>query len=953
MLLVRHNPDAAITMSPATTVQCDALGRCSVHPFVQIRRKSTRTGQWKELLESCPLCAMDGRGGGSSVSGGSSVCSAASSSSRGGHAASTGGIDRSDRSSGYGSSSSDEGDGLDGSRRSRVSFHDGMEDEADDIRRNIAALRSLPYHGSDRGDDRSPSGSLSGLAGLPDASGSGRGVVDLSASGGGGGGSVVSTGARSALKRPKYKVCKSLMRRQLDDSNRVPKMSEDLDIDVESDDEDGHDKDAMVPRPVLEDSHEDIHGGIQGGREEEKEREIELEEDEDDEPPAERHETRRAGSGSGGQARSGGSVHGQGGRERRPPPRQSASFNGAPAPAPAQGQQRRPASFHGDDRGALRQQRQHQQQQQRFEDRRGSAGSSHSSSSSSTSRQKSSSRSARSRRESKRQQQRSASCHAGIRTPSAPEPAESAASRPDPEEFPCGQSRSSRDSSRAGGQSRGGGGGGSRQLAVVSPSGDVTARGGAGGAARGSSVPPPPRPEYNMVIRAPANFKDDVSAISFMGSVSTPPPPPPAGGGGQRMSHIGEEDESLDGECGGVGGDDDADRIDTNEYDRKGRCVRHPHVRLRKKKLFGRGWKVLMSACPDCCVDELKRIRLVEEGKRKASKRPSAPRAAAAPQQQAAEQQQQPQPQPRQVPPSQPGQGPRRSFHRDEPQEPRQGRQGSGGSFHGDGPADQQPPSSRRPSQRTGEPSRRRRSASTQRQNSLSSNQSSLPSQQQHPPPPKRSSSVTPGVSRSLVLTSAGSDVDTASLTEPSSDSSNEADGSKSRPPAGRRGQQQPPRPSSFHGGPVPSAREQGRKTMYVRKMMHTDRATGRTGRYTGRVDESFVPDGEGALTHDDGSVLEGEWRDGRLVSSGPVARRQPSSGGGGGGGGQRSRSGSRTRGGPREPSRDRHGSAHGARASGRSRSHSRTAGGRERSTSRSSAAGRHHHQLPVQGYGQ
>ena len=350
-----------------------------------------------------------------------------------------------------------------------------------------------------------------------------------------------------------------------------------------------------------------------------------------------------------------------------------------------------------------------------------------------------------------------------------------------------------------------------------------------------------------------------------------------------------------------------------------------------------------MSACPDCCVDELKRIRHVEEAKRKASKRSAASRASAAPQQQAVEHQQQTQ-QPRQGPPSQPGQGSRRSFHHDEQQESRQVRQGSGSSFHDDGPAE---PSSRRPSQRAAEPSRRRRSSSHQRQNSLASNQSSLLSQH-HPPPPKRSSSVTP-VSRSLVPLSAGSDVDTASLTEPSSDSSNEADGSKTRSPTIRRGHSQQPRPSSFHGGNVPSARDQGRKTMYVRKMMHTDRATGRTGRYTGRVDENFVPDGEGTLTHDDGSVWEGEWRDGRLVSSGPVARRQMSTGGGR----QRARSGSRTRT-PREPSRDRHGVAHGSRASsGRSRSHSRTVGVRERSTSRSSTAGRYHHPHTVQTYGQ
>ena len=52
----------------------------------------------------------------------------------------------------------------------------------------------------------------------------------------------------------------------------------------------------------------------------------------------------------------------------------------------------------------------------------------------------------------------------------------------------------------------------------------------------------------------------------------------------------------------------------TSDYDTKtGKCIHHPHIRLRKKKLCGKGWKVLMSACPDCCVSELRRIRLAEE----------------------------------------------------------------------------------------------------------------------------------------------------------------------------------------------------------------------------------------------------------------------------------------------------------------------------------------------------
>ena len=50
-----------------------------------------------------------------------------------------------------------------------------------------------------------------------------------------------------------------------------------------------------------------------------------------------------------------------------------------------------------------------------------------------------------------------------------------------------------------------------------------------------------------------------------------------------------------------------------NDFDSKGRCVRHPHVWLRKKRLFGYGWNVLMSACPDCCVDELRRLHAKEK----------------------------------------------------------------------------------------------------------------------------------------------------------------------------------------------------------------------------------------------------------------------------------------------------------------------------------------------------
>jgi hypothetical protein len=54
-------------------------------------------------------------------------------------------------------------------------------------------------------------------------------------------------------------------------------------------------------------------------------------------------------------------------------------------------------------------------------------------------------------------------------------------------------------------------------------------------------------------------------------------------------------------------GDDDTP-IKTYEYDHKGRCVRHPTYQLRKKKVF-KGWVTLMSNCPECCLDEMRRVK--------------------------------------------------------------------------------------------------------------------------------------------------------------------------------------------------------------------------------------------------------------------------------------------------------------------------------------------------------
>eukprot|EP00584_Thalassiosira_punctigera_P022537 CAMPEP_0172565920 /NCGR_PEP_ID=MMETSP1067-20121228/109967_1 /TAXON_ID=265564 ORGANISM="Thalassiosira punctigera, Strain Tpunct2005C2" /NCGR_SAMPLE_ID=MMETSP1067 /ASSEMBLY_ACC=CAM_ASM_000444 /LENGTH=56 /DNA_ID=CAMNT_0013356911 /DNA_START=36 /DNA_END=202 /DNA_ORIENTATION=+ len=50
------------------------------------------------------------------------------------------------------------------------------------------------------------------------------------------------------------------------------------------------------------------------------------------------------------------------------------------------------------------------------------------------------------------------------------------------------------------------------------------------------------------------------------------------------------------------------DKLNTAEYDAKGRCVRHPAIRLRKKKMFG-GWKIIIGHCPECCLDEMRRVR--------------------------------------------------------------------------------------------------------------------------------------------------------------------------------------------------------------------------------------------------------------------------------------------------------------------------------------------------------
>ena len=35
------------------------------------------------------------------------------------------------------------------------------------------------------------------------------------------------------------------------------------------------------------------------------------------------------------------------------------------------------------------------------------------------------------------------------------------------------------------------------------------------------------------------------------------------------------------------------------EYDKKGNCIHHPQIKLRKKKAL-RGWTILLNECPLC-----------------------------------------------------------------------------------------------------------------------------------------------------------------------------------------------------------------------------------------------------------------------------------------------------------------------------------------------------------------
>lgn len=501
------------------TCDVDNEGRCSSHPFVQLKRKG-RSGEWKALLDSCPLCLMD-----DSNRSGQSTSSASSAL-----------VPLSSENNTNNSNWELPLPLKSPMRDSKVKFATEMEGRQ--VRKDLqftlpssntyvvaSSSESLPGHAHDYDqddDDDDDDHTTSTSSHHPFSSM--RSSLSHSGNMFSGACSVVSTASAhsahsirssaqsvggslrtSALKSlPKYKACPKKMK---DDSEReVPTMSMDLDIDEDSESED---ESAVLPSTA------------DGDKDDMKE------------------ETKKLPL----------------------PPK-------LPKPQPPPARKQRSTSRHRESKSG----------------------------NSSTDRKRSSSKSSTKRSTITVQRRSSTDTN---ETPLS--------SRPDPEEFPCNVSA------------------GSNHHHIHQHQG---------------SPPPPsqqtlvrqnsPRPYTNVVVNH--NREDDeVSAISFMGSVQTCPVPPHYGHHhlhnssnsrhSQQCEPIDEDNHSTNNEQDSNQPEDPLYQINTNNYDSKGRCVDHPHIRLRKKKMLGRGWKVLMSACPDCCVEELRRIKLVESDRKKQGSR--------------------------------------------------------------------------------------------------------------------------------------------------------------------------------------------------------------------------------------------------------------------------------------------------------------------------------------------
>jgi hypothetical protein len=355
----------------------------------------------------------------------------------------------------------------------------------------------------------------------------------------------------------------------------------------------------------------------------------------------------------------------------------------------------------------------------------------------------------------------------------------------------------------------------------------------------------------NMVINSVPN-DDEVSALTFMGHSSRSTSEYPNCHRTSICENSSQDEDDYNAEV--------ADKAklslsmmitNTSDYDTKtGRCIHHPHVRLRKKKLFGKGWKVLMSACPDCCVDELRRIRVAEENSLKLA------------------------------------------VEREKKIE-RFSRQVSELTDESDYD-DNRSSACNRDSINRGRSDEGGTSATTKRSRSFSRNSIYSPKSKMTsssvtkvepllppPPPPRHSSShdIRRGtlplpLKKDKLHTQNECEYDetTASLT--GSDGSSSSNNSKTK--------KEEDYVSKANIGDASNERSQVQKenhrTIHVRQMRWTDPKNGQSGTYTGQVNHYFVPHGCGSMEYDPNPdndmsglgvsvvlVKDGEWKDGRF----------------------------------------------------------------------------------------
>jgi hypothetical protein len=509
-------------VAPAADSIIDDEGRCPCHTFVQLSRRSSRTGEWMSLLDGCPLCAMDGK----STAG--SVCSQQFN-----------GQEDENPSSNTTAATKER-------RRGRNPRQLSSSLPPRRTRNRSSSCGSRVRFQPDKDVQFTTTDSVHVLnCEQPD-----KEVRSVSM--------TAVTKTKSALRAsPRYKVCEVLMQQQLDESEKITTMSMDMSLDFSTHD----DEDSGIS---LNHTHnEERHDGQMDRHEEDEEQQVEDEkEDEKMQLPLPLLPS------------------------LLPPSLPHGSENESKETSTRNQDDQESESTDGCQRGSGRGRRSYQQVQavqlrpEPNEPLPGNIGG-YSSQTSSSQRQ-------RGRREvgvgGEQRRSRSASLSYQTQRLKLPPPQLT----------------------------------NSMQLLQPSPE----------GSARNNQYlnhrQQQQRLYTNMVI-SPEPNDDEVSTLSFMGhsvcSTSDYPNYNPA-----SICENSSQERDENGPCSSsaqVAADNAKSvsalslsmiRADTNEVDPKtGRCIHHPHIRLRKKKLFGKGWKVLMSACPDCCVDELRRLRSAEE----------------------------------------------------------------------------------------------------------------------------------------------------------------------------------------------------------------------------------------------------------------------------------------------------------------------------------------------------